>query len=128
EADSKMEHVIVKTVCGLLNHEGGTLLIGVADDGQILGIEPDLRTLGAKGTPDGYELHLRQLLDTSLSIVTAQTIRIRFHTKQGRQLCAVTVAASAKPVFAKPTKGTADPTPSSGPASVTQPSSSTAKP
>ena len=48
EADPKMEHVIVKTVCGLLNHEGGTLLIGVADDGQVLGIEPDLRTLGAE--------------------------------------------------------------------------------
>ena len=105
EADPKMEHVIVKTVCGLLNHEGGTLLIGVADDGQVLGIEPDLRTLGAKGNADGYELHLRQLLDTSLSAVTAQTVRIRFHTRQGRQLCAITVAASARPVFAKPAKG-----------------------
>ena len=83
EADPKMEHVIVKTVCGLLNHEGGTLLIGVADDGQVLGIEPDLRTLGAKGNADGYELHLRQLLDTSLSVVTAQTVRIRFHDQAG---------------------------------------------
>src|ERR1700760_1483471 len=85
----KMEHVIVKIVCGLLNHEGGTLLIGVADDGQILGIEPDLRTLGAKGNTDGYELHLRQLIDASLSVVTAQTVRIRFHVEQGRQICAV---------------------------------------
>jgi hypothetical protein len=107
EADPKMEHVIVKTVCGLLNHEGGTLLIGVADDGQILGIEPDLRTLGAKGNTDGYELHLRQLLDASLSVVTAQTVRIRFHTRQGLQLCAITVAASARPVFAKSAKGSA---------------------
>jgi hypothetical protein len=105
EPDPKMEHVIVKTVCGLLNHEGGTLLIGVADDGQALGIEPDLRTLGVKGNADGYELHLRQLLDTSLSVVTAQTVRIRFHDRQGRQLCAITVAASAKPVFARPAKG-----------------------
>jgi hypothetical protein len=52
-------------------------------------------------------LHLRQLLDTSLSAVTAQTVRIRFHGRQGRQLCAITVAASAKPVFAKPAKGSA---------------------
>jgi hypothetical protein len=105
EADPKMEHVIVKTVCGLLNHEGGTLLIGVADDGQVLGIERDLRTLGAKSNADGYELHLRQLLDTSLSVVTAQTVRIRFHDWQGSQLCTVTVAASAKPVFARAGKG-----------------------
>jgi hypothetical protein len=105
QADPKIEHVIVKTVCGLLNHEGGTLLIGVADDGQILGIEPDLHTLGAKGNVDGYELYLRQLIDTSLSVVTAQTVRIRFHPEEERQICAVTVAASAKPVFAKPAKG-----------------------
>ncbi len=91
-----MEHLIVKAVCGFLNHKGGTLLIGVAGDGQILGIEPDLRTLGAKGNTDGYELHLRQLLDTSLSAVTAQTVRIRFCARQGHQLCAGTVAASAK--------------------------------
>lgn len=105
QADAKMEHVIVKTVCGLLNHEGGTLLIGVADDGQILGLDDDLKTLGAKGNADGYELYLRQFLDLNLSAVTAQTVRIRFHTTGQRQLCAVTVAASGKPVFAKPAKG-----------------------
>jgi hypothetical protein len=104
-ADPRMEHAIVKTVCGLLNHEGGTLLIGVADDGSVLGLADDLKTLGAKGNPDGYELHLRQLLDNSLSAVTAQTVRFRFHSVEERQLCAVTVAASGKPVFANPVKG-----------------------
>jgi len=49
----------------------------------------------------------RQLLDNSLSVVTAQTVRIRFHTRQERQVCTITVAASAKPVFAKPAKGSA---------------------
>jgi hypothetical protein len=43
----------------------------------------------------------RHTLGHPLSGVTAQTVRIRFHTRQGHQLCAVTVAASAKPVFAK---------------------------
>ena len=37
QADPKIEHVIVKTVCGFLNAEGGTLLIGVDDDGDVLG-------------------------------------------------------------------------------------------
>lgn len=108
QVDPKIENVIVKTVCGLLNHEGGTLLIGVADDGEILGVEPDLRTLGTKGNVDGYELHLRQLIDSSLSVVTAQTVRIRFHSVAGRQVCVVTVAASAKPVFARAPKGSPD--------------------
>ncbi len=35
-----MEHVIVKTVCALLNGEGGVLLIGVDDDGTVLDADP----------------------------------------------------------------------------------------
>lgn len=31
--DKKLERVIVKTACGFLNSESGTLLIGVDDDG-----------------------------------------------------------------------------------------------
>ena len=43
--DKKLEHAITKTVCAFLNAEGGTLLIGVDDNGQVLGLEDDWRTL-----------------------------------------------------------------------------------
>jgi hypothetical protein len=36
QADPKLEHVVVKTVCGLLSAEGVTLLICVGDDGEVL--------------------------------------------------------------------------------------------
>ncbi len=104
-ADPKLEHVIVKTVCGFLNAEGGTLLIGVQDDGNVLGLEQDLSTLGSKGNIDGYELFLRQLLDTNLSATTAATVRIRFPVANEAAICAVSVAASGKPIFANPPKG-----------------------
>ncbi len=101
-----MEHVVVKTVCALLNSEGGSLLIGVDDAGQVLGLEQDFATLGSKQNADGFELFLRQLLDNALSAVTANTVRIRFHELNGRQLCEVAVVASSgRPVFAKPAKG-----------------------
>jgi hypothetical protein len=103
--DPKLEHVIVKTVCGFLNAEGGTLLIGIDDDGRPLGLDHDLRTLGSKANPDGYELFLRQLLDTNLTVPTAATVRIRFPTVTGTTVCLVSVAASGKPVFARPPKG-----------------------
>lgn len=104
-ADPKLEHVIVKTVCGFLNAEGGTLLIGVSDHGEVLGLDRDFATLGSKGNPDGYELFLRQLLDSNLNVTTAHTVRVRFPVVEGRVICAVTVASSGKPVFAKPSKG-----------------------
>ena len=47
-----------------LNAEGGTLLIGVDDDARVLGLAAAC-TLGAKANRDGYELFLRQLLDSA---------------------------------------------------------------
>jgi predicted HTH transcriptional regulator len=87
QQDKKMEHVILKTVCGFLNAEGGTLLIGVDDDGQIVGLDDDMETLGSKGTRDGYELFLRQHLDNNLSVQTAGIVKIRFEVLEARDVC-----------------------------------------
>jgi hypothetical protein len=103
--DKKIEHAITKAVCAFLNAEGGTLLIGVNDDGHVLGLENDWRSLGNKGTRDGYELYLRQLLVNSLSVQTAGVVRIRFESVDGRDACVVSVAASGRPAFAKPIDG-----------------------
>lgn len=46
EVDPKKTHAIIKTVCGFLNAEGGSLLIGVGDSGDIVGVEGDMATLG----------------------------------------------------------------------------------
>lgn len=105
QLDRKLEHVIVKTVCALLNAEGGALLIGVEDNGNVLGLDSDWKTLGPRGTRDGYELWLRQLLDTNLSQQTAGVVRIRYESVDGKEVCAISVAASGKPVFAKPDGG-----------------------
>lgn len=105
QPDKKMEQVIVKTVCGMLNAEGGTLLIGVSDEGVPLGLDEDFATLGAKGDRDGFELHLRQLLDNDLSITTAGIVNIRFEKSHDKDVCVVGIAPSGKPVFAKPHGG-----------------------
>jgi predicted HTH transcriptional regulator len=110
QADKSLRHNIVKAVCGFLNGEGGNLFIGVADDATILGIENDLTTLESQASVDGYELFVRQLLDSSLSAPTATTVRIRFPEISGRVVCQISVAAAGKPVFARPTKGGNDAT------------------
>jgi hypothetical protein len=57
---------VVKTLAAFLNTDGGTLLIGVMDDGVIAGIESDFATLGTKGNRDGFELTVRNALKESL--------------------------------------------------------------
>ena len=40
--DKLMEEIVAKTVAGFLNGAGGTLFIGVHDDGRPVGLERDL--------------------------------------------------------------------------------------
>ena len=110
QADKKMEHVIVKTVCGFLNAEGGELLIGVDDEAKVLGLTEDMRTLGNKANRDGYELFLRQLLDNGLSVPTAGMVRIGFEPVGEVDVCVVTASASGRPVFARASEGGSNPT------------------
>ena len=99
-----IEHAIAKTVCGFLNAEGGKLLIGVDDDGNVVGLEADLATLSKKNR-DGYELFLRQMLDNNLSVPTAGIVRISFERIGDTEICVISVSSSSKPVFCKPCKG-----------------------
>jgi Putative DNA-binding domain len=61
QINTDLQKVVAKTVAGLMNFEGGTLLIGVADDGTVIGIENDLKTL-KRGDLDRFEQTLRQAL------------------------------------------------------------------
>ena len=102
--DKRMEHVVVKTVCGFLNSEGGKLIIGVDDDGNVRGLADDMATL-RKPNRDGYELFLRQHLDVNLSVPTAGIVSIGFEPVGDAEVCVVTVSPSGKPVFAKALEG-----------------------
>lgn len=57
-------HAALKTVAAFLNSDGGTLLIGVVDDGTIKGIEQDFPLCGADSSngPDKWELHFKNLV------------------------------------------------------------------
>jgi hypothetical protein len=53
-----LEAGIVKTIAGFLNGKGGFLVIGVNDDGEVLGLETDYKTLGKRPDRDGYQQFL----------------------------------------------------------------------
>ena len=76
----------------------GFLLIGVADDGTVLGIENDLRTL-AKPTLDGFRLALTDVVKTYLGVDYMSLIRIRFEAIDEKWVCLASVEQSPQPVF-----------------------------
>jgi len=94
---------VLKTVAAFLNSDGGTLLIGVADSGEILGIEPDL-TL-KKFDLDKYENFLTTSIVTSMGPLAATKCAVTFDERDGKAICVVEVARSSQPVFADTDKG-----------------------
>lgn len=102
--DKPRVHAVVKAIAGFTNATGGTLLLGVKNDGTILGLDQDYATLG-KPNRDGYELFLTQLVQTGLSGAAGRLVRVGFEAIDGKDVCRVDVAASPRPVFAKPAGG-----------------------
>lgn len=99
-----IEAMVVKTVAGFLNGDGGTLLIGVGDDGDLLGLTRDFETFRKKPDRDGFELHLQQLFMSAFGEATASLfLTVNFHQIDGRNICQVTVEPSDHPVFVEQT-------------------------
>lgn len=96
-----LEQVIVKSVAGLMNAHGGVLLIGVADDGSVVGIEQDLAMLPKRKDVDGYVNHLVTLLEQSIGAAASSNVAVSFDDHDGRAVCRVSVRASDRPVWTR---------------------------
>jgi predicted HTH transcriptional regulator len=87
-----------------MNAGGGTLLIGVADDGEVIGIQPDLDF--KRHDPDGYENWLTTLLSNRIGEApVASHVKIQFDSSHGEVVCLVSVEPSDSEVFAESSKG-----------------------
>lgn len=96
-----LEQTIVKTVAAFLNSEkGGSLLIGVGDSGEIIGLKNDYKTLGKKNR-DGYENFLTTMLLGQFGKNCAPLIELSFNDLSGQDVCWVKTKPSPKPVFVK---------------------------
>ena len=97
--NKNLEYVIAKTVSAFLNSEGGTLIIGVDDDGNALGLEKDIETFSKKDV-DGFELHLRNIIKKHLGSNFEKHLKITFPIIDEKTICKVKILKSGKPVFA----------------------------
>jgi hypothetical protein len=96
--NKKLEYVVAKTISAFLNTEGGTLIIGVDDDGNTLGLEKDMQTL-SKQNIDGFELHLKQVIKKCLGDFFEKYIKVTFPKVDDKEICLIQISKSGKPVF-----------------------------
>ncbi len=99
--NKKLEEGVIKTVAAFANSQGGTLLIGIDDDGQIEGLDHDYLSLGG-ADQDKFELHLRNLLNQHLGkAFVASKVEVNFLEVAGEEICQVDVQPATAPVVMK---------------------------
>ena len=98
--DKEIENSVLKTIVAFCNTKGGELLIGVADDKSIVGVEHD-------GFPneDKFQLHLRNLLMDRIVPSVAEFVEFSMVRIQGKTICHVTCKQSKRQeMWLKPDK------------------------
>ena len=98
--DKGVEHSALKTIVAFLNKEGGTLLVGIGDDGNVLGIEPDRFP-----NEDKYLLHFSNLVNDKIGKQHSDYIRWGLREIQDKFILRVDCDPSPNPVFLKAKDG-----------------------
>ncbi len=97
--DKKMEEIILKGIAAFNNRYGGTLMIGVDDDGVVLGLEHDYKTLKEQNR-DHFEIHLRNLINDRFGkdFATSQ-LSIDFPLVDEKEFCQVEIKRGKVPKY-----------------------------
>jgi hypothetical protein len=94
---------VLKTIDAFLNSSGGTLVIGVEDDGNVIGLEKDLGLL--ENSIDKFSTLLTSLISESIGPEFSPLIKIRFEEINSQQVCVVDVSQAPVPAFLSLDKG-----------------------
>lgn len=96
QRDARMELAVLKTLAGFLNTSGGTLVVGVADDGEPLG-------LGADGfeNEDKMALHFVNIVKSRLGVGALTNLHPHFEDLRERRVMVVRCRSAPTPVFVK---------------------------
>ena len=92
--DDRVTHAALKSIAAFLNTEGGDLLLGVADDKAVVGIERD-----QLDDEDKFMRHLAQVVRNALGDRAGTSIDPQAQIVDGKTICVVSCQRSPEPVF-----------------------------
>ena len=98
-----IENAAVKTIAGFANSRyGGTLLIGVADNGSPYGLEDDYNTFSQRGQIGDRDLwgqHLQNLIRNRLGDYALSLVTWVIHKTNSNDLARINISPSAHPIY-----------------------------
>jgi hypothetical protein len=94
--DQRMELAVLKTLAGFLNTSGGTLVVGVSDDGSAVGIDVD-----GFENEDKMSLHLVNLVKNRMGTTAMTNLHVRFDDHNGNRVMVIKCLKSPTAIFVK---------------------------
>jgi hypothetical protein len=90
----EIELAWLKGVAACLNTDGGTLLLGVSDAGELIGLEADVFE-----NEDKCRLHFKNLIATHIGAEMSKYIRFQLIRIEGKTIGVIHCSRAAEPVF-----------------------------
>ena len=107
KTNKDLEQACAKTIAAFLNRNGGRLIIGVSDDGEVLGLEKDLSSFGKKrSAADQFKLRVTNVIESYLGSWILGLVRIKLLSVGKKKICVVRVQAAPEPCYLKMKDGT----------------------
>lgn len=100
-----LERSVARTVSAFLNTNGGLLVIGVGDHGELIGIERDYESLGQRKDKDGWQQAFRNVLHAYLPKDAVALVRVEFRHFKEITAALVHVPEVKSPVYLKDSSG-----------------------
>jgi len=93
-----LEKVIAKTIAGFFNAQGGNLVIGVDDDGKVLGLEKDYSTL-RQANRDAFERTVNDIVTKTLGGDLCPFIHTVFAMENNHDIAMVVIRPAPRAVY-----------------------------
>ena len=98
-----LEFAVAKDLNAFMNSRGGTLIIGVADNGEIFGLEKDIACLSKRPDKDGYEQKLMSLFGNQcpMNAQDSMNIHLSWAELNRRTVLAIRVDPGGHPIYCR---------------------------
>jgi membrane protein YdbS with pleckstrin-like domain len=97
-ANKDLYEPVMKNLVAFMNSSGGRLVIGVDDEGRVLGLQKDWDTLPKKNA-DGWENAFTMAFNKMIGVEYREFVDVGMPEADGETICLVTVRPASRPAY-----------------------------
>jgi predicted HTH transcriptional regulator len=94
-----LEHEILRTIAAFMNSKGGILLVGVSDNGEVMGLEKDFETFSDKKNWDGWSQYFVSTVREHIGKQSMGNIKSESVIFDDKIVALIRIQKSSKPVY-----------------------------